>query len=711
MTSPRQVLKRHFGYEGFRDQQETIIQTVLDGRSAFVLMPTGGGKSLCYQIPALLSERVTVVVSPLIALMKDQVDALRMNGISADYLNSALSGMEQAAVIERLRQGETRLLYVAPERLFGGSDFLVALLQQLGVALFAIDEAHCVSQWGHDFRPEYFQLSRLRGAFSNVPVLALTATADHLTRQDIVERLALEDARVFVSSFNRENIRYTVRPKQRSYEHLVEYLRQHPSDSGIVYALSRKSVDALAEHLQREGFAARPYHAGLSADIRERHQEQFQKDEVTIIVATIAFGMGINKSNVRFVVHMDLPKNIESYYQETGRAGRDGLPSEAVLFYSAGDVARLKRFVSVEGNPEQTAILLRKLSQMADFCEIRSCRRQYLLRYFGEEAPDACGNCDVCLTEYETFDGTVIAQKAISAVVRLQERFGASYAVDFLRGSKAAKIRPEHKLLKTYGVGADLSRVEWLRFIKDLVALGYLRFSEGEYPLLQLTAKSAAVLKGEVPVLLVRAETNEEVAQEATAYEATLLEQLKQTRKQAAHEANVPAFMVFSDATLVELATRLPLTLGDIRRISGFGEIKTERYGEVFLDVVVAYCAERGLESRMAARPQVYQQPSSVSGGEGDTKRESLKLFRAGKSIKTIARLRHLTVSTIENHLAYFIGTGEVAIRDVVAHEKIAAIRKVVDRENTTSLKSLKEQLGDEYSYGEIRAVLAERNR
>ena len=600
MISPLEVLKNRFGYTTFRDTQEEIIQTVLSGRDAFVLMPTGGGKSLCYQIPALILDGVTVVVSPLIALMKDQVDALRVNGISAAYLNSTLAAQEQRAIYDRLRSRDIKLLYVAPERLFSNDETSLSFLRQVGVAMFAIDEAHCVSQWGHDFRPEYFQLARLKEVFPETPILALTATADQLTRTDIVEKLALVNPRVFISGFNRANIHYFVQSKRGSYDQLIEYLGKHRGESGIVYALSRQSVETLSAHLAMDGFSAKPYHAGLDREIRERHQESFQKDETEIIVATIAFGMGINKSNVRFVVHMDLPKNIESYYQETGRAGRDGLLSEAVLFYSSGDVAKLKHFATVEDNPEQTRIMLRKLAQMADFCETRSCRRRYLLNYFGEEAPDTCGSCDVCLTEYQTFDGTIIAQKALSAVVRLGERFGISYVTDFLRGSKSEKIRKEHKGLKTYGIGADVSRADWLRYIKDLVALGYLRQLGDQYPVLGLTGKSAAVLKGTATVMLVASQVTKEVVSEIPAYEEVLFVQLKNLRRDIAEKEHVPAHIVFSDATLLELATYLPTSVGELQRISGFGEVKINRYGELFLQAVAVYCQEHALASRMS---------------------------------------------------------------------------------------------------------------
>ncbi|QQS15434.1 MAG: DNA helicase RecQ [Candidatus Moraniibacteriota bacterium] len=603
MSTPLHILKTQFGFESFREHQEAIIEAVLAGKDAFVLMPTGGGKSLCYQIPALLLPHVTVVVSPLIALMKDQVEVLRVAGVAAEYLNSSLSMDEQDRVLASLARGKTKLLYIAPERLFGASS-LVPFLQEVGVSLFAVDEAHCISSWGHDFRPEYRFLSDLKKFFSGTPTLALTATADNLTSRDIIERLALRSPVCFQSSFDRPNIRYAIEPKAKSFDRLLRYLSARRGDSGIIYTLSRKSADSVAKRLADAGFSALPYHAGLDAAVRDRHQQKFLRDETKIVVATIAFGMGINKSNVRFVVHMDLPKNIESYYQETGRAGRDGLPSEALLFYSPADVRKLARFAKVDGNEEQSAVMLRKLKQLADLCEASVCRRHLLLRYFGESSPQSCDACDVCLSEQTTFDGTLIAQKLLSAVFRLHERFGLGYTIDVLRGSKSEKIRPEHRVLKTFGAGADISRELWFRYAKDLIALGFLRQAGEPYPTLSLTEKSAAVLRGEIRVMLTALadNTKREVKSEAPEYEATLFDQLKALRTEYARKENVPPYIIFSDATLLELATFLPTNISELPRISGFGEVKTRRYGKAFLNVVAKYCAEHNLLSRMSEK-------------------------------------------------------------------------------------------------------------
>lgn len=602
MSTPLHILKTQFGFESFREHQEAIIEAVLAGRDAFVLMPTGGGKSLCYQIPALLLPKVTVVISPLIALMKDQVDALRVAGVAADYLNSSLSPEEQDRVLASLARGKTKLLYIAPERLFGASS-LVPFLQEVGVSLFAIDEAHCISAWGHDFRPEYRFLSDLKKFFSGTPTVALTATADDLTSKDIVERLALRFPLFFKSSFDRPNIHYAVEPKAKSFERLVRYLAERKNDAGIVYTLSRKSADSVARRLTEAGFSALSYHAGLDAAMREKHQSRFLRDQTKIIVATIAFGMGINKPNVRFVVHMDLPKNIESYYQETGRAGRDGLPSEALLFYSPMDVQKLARFAQVEGNEEQSIVMLRKLKQLADLCEANVCRRHLLLRYFGETFPETCGHCDVCLSERTTFDGTLIAQKLLSAVFRLRERFGLGYTIDVLRGSKSEKIRPEHQALKTFGAGADISRDAWFRYAKDLIALGFLKQVGEPYPTLSLTEKSGAVLRGETRVMLTESvKARKESKAEVPPHETMLFDRLKTLRTKYAQKENVPPYIIFSDATLLELATFLPSDISELTRISGFGEVKMRRYGKAFLGVVSEYCQEHALSSKMSEK-------------------------------------------------------------------------------------------------------------
>jgi len=693
------ILQEKFGYASFRLEQENIINAVIQKKDTFALMPTGGGKSLCYQIPALLFDGLTIVISPLIALMKDQVDALRINGIEADYLNSTQSSEQQQDILNRVMSKQIKLLYLAPESTF------FKQLPTFHVSLIAIDEAHCISHWGHDFRPEYLMLAQLKRTMPHVPVIALTATADRLTQKDILEKLELTNPVTFISSFNRSNIRYTVEPKRNSFEKLLDFLEKRKDEAGIIYCLSRASVEKLALDLKEEGYEALPYHAGLEKNIRSKHQEMFLRDEVKIIVATVAFGMGIDKSNVRYVVHMDLPKNIEGYYQETGRAGRDGLNSEALLFYSYADVSKLKRFVEIDDNPEQTKITLRKLDQMAEYGDLTTCRRKYLLNYFDETTENYCGNCDICLTRTETTDATVLAQKVLSAVTRLEERFGAGYVIDFLRGSQAAKIQERHKELKTFGIGADVSKEEWSNVIHDLLAQGYLVKAEGMYPTLQLTSTSPQVLKGTAKVMIARAKEKIEAEVQKADYEEALFVRLKDARRQIAGNENVPAYIVLSDATLMELATYLPHNKDEFRKISGFGEVKIEKYGKHFWDVVADYCRERQLASRIHLKtPKRIRKERPER--ETDTKQKSFDMFVAGNSIERIAELRSMSQITIEGHLAFYVQQGKLKIDQLMDTSKIPAIKQAMEQSNGKLLAPIKALLGDNYSYGEIRMVM-----
>ena len=713
----QEILKHQFGYDSFRLNQQAAIERVLEKKDCVVLMPTGGGKSLCYQIPALMFDGLTVVVSPLIALMKDQVDALVGNGVAAAFLNSTQTSREQTEIFQQIKKGELKLLYVAPERLLQSDNQFIEFLKSINVSLFAIDEAHCISSWGHDFRPEYIQLGKLKNYFPDVPLIALTATADKLVRKDIIERLRLQNYELFVSSFNRPNIFYTVEPKRNTYARLLEYLENKRDESGIIYCLSRNSVESLAGDLRDEGFNALAYHAGLDKETRDKNQELFLKDEAKIVVATIAFGMGIDKSNVRFVVHFDLPKNLESYYQETGRAGRDGLQSEALLFFSWGDVNKLKGFAEVDGNKSQTDIMLRKLNQMGEFGDLKSCRRKYLLKYFDEELTEDCGQCDNCNTIFEKFDGTIIAQKALSAVVRTDQRMGVTYLVDFLRGSKSQKIWDSHKILKTYGIGAEISKENWLDYFKDLIAQGFLaQQNDGQFSKIVLTEKSLPVLKGNEAVELFKVTIKEDkqakksISNLSYDYEKDLFDELRQIRTTFAKAENVPPYVVFSDATLVEMATFLPQTDSEMRKISGIGDLKFQKYGADFLEIVVDYCERNDLESRINLKmPKREPKTRTKRDEKGQTTYDvTLDMFRSGRSIGEIAAARELAAGTIETHLVRFIPSGEVRLEDLVDAEKIEPIKDAISQINAGfAVAPVKEFLGEDFSYGEIRAVLA----
>jgi len=585
------TLQRVFGLHEFRPLQREIIEGVIAGGDAFVLMPTGGGKSLCYQLPALLRPGVALIVSPLISLMKDQVDSLIANGVAAACYNSSLASGEARQVLARLHAGELDLLYVAPERLMS-PDFLERF-EEIPVALIAVDEAHCVSQWGHDFRPEYAALGQLRARFPGIPLVALTATADPHTRDDIVRCLGLGAAPRYISSFDRPNIRYTVLEKHRPMDQLSRFLAARQQESGIVYALSRKRTEEVATHLELAGYQAAAYHAGLSAELRRDVQERFLRDDLNIVVATVAFGMGIDKPNVRFVVHYDMPRHIEGYYQETGRAGRDGLPSEALLLYGAQDVVTARRQLESNANPEQRRIEAHKLQAMVGLAESLSCRRRVLLGYFGETLEQDCGNCDICLNPPETFDATVEAQKALSCVYRVGERFGIKHVVDVLRGADTERIRKlHHDKLSTYGIGAQMSDAEWSSVLRQLIHLGMLSQDITNYSVLKLTEKSRPVLRGEQSLRLARPRIKEKRKQRSrsaaglTPADEGLFEVLRALRKQLAQDQGVPPYVVFGDATLVEMSRRRPATEAELLEITGVGEVKLQRYGAEFLDAI-----------------------------------------------------------------------------------------------------------------------------
>ncbi|WP_078120132.1 DNA helicase RecQ [Thiosocius teredinicola] len=644
------VLRQTFGYDSFRPGQGEVIADLTAGHDAFVLMPTGGGKSLCYQVPALVRSGVGIVVSPLIALMKDQVDALHANGVAAACYNSTQDSEEARRVLAQLHNGELQLLYVSPERLLNSS--LLERLADIEIGLFAIDEAHCVSQWGHDFRPEYAALGTLRERFPAVPLVALTATADKQTRSDILRVLHLNDARIHVNGFDRPNIRYTVLEKHKPFDQLIAFLRGRDSQSGIVYALSRKRVDEIAERLSNAGVSAAAYHAGMSAKRRAEVQEAFLRDDILVVVATVAFGMGIDKPNVRFVVHYDLPKNIEGYYQETGRAGRDGLPADALLLFGAQDVVTARRLIESGNNNDQQRVETHKLNAMIGLAESVTCRRRVLLNYFGDRHQEDCGNCDVCDDPPQRFDATNDARKALSCVYRVGQRFGIKHVIDVLRGADTERIRLfGHTQLSTYGIGSDRSEIEWQSILRQLIHHGYLEQDIAHYSALKLTEDARPLLRGDEELWLAKPRMQEKPAGKrksssvvAPADEA-LFEELRQLRKQIAQDAGVPPYVVFGDATLAQMARERPLDDDAMLAISGIGQHKLAKYGAEFLDAITAYCVDSNdsalnltpLHRRVLQAARDGLDLDQISGQcaqtLGDTSRILVELIEAGEAV------------------------------------------------------------------------------
>jgi ATP-dependent DNA helicase RecQ len=595
------TLRSVFGYTAFRPYQQAIIQELIAGRDAFVLMPTGGGKSLCYQVPALHRTGVGIVVSPLIALMKDQVDALQANGVAAEFYNSSLDSDAARRVLARLHAHELDLLYLSPERILSAG--FMERLEAVDIALIAIDEAHCVSQWGHDFRPEYAQLGVLRSHFPRVPLIALTATADAQTRTDIVRVLGLAQAGQHISGFDRPNIHYTVLEKHKPFEQLMRFLQSRQGQAGIVYALSRKRVEEIAGKLREKGISAAAYHAGLPAARRGEVQEGFLRDELQVVVATVAFGMGIDKPDVRFVVHYDLPRHIEGYYQETGRAGRDGLPADALLLYGAQDIATARWLIENSENPEQRRIEAHKLNAMVGLAESVTCRRRVLLNYFGERREQDCGNCDVCLDPPERFDATEAARMALSCVYRVGQRFGIAHVIDVLRGADTERIRTlNHQQLSTWGIGRDRSEQEWISILRQLIHRGYLVQDIASYSVLKLTDAARPLLRGEESLQLARPRVREQAkkkkALRAAAgqvpYDEALFEELRALRKRLADAQGVPPYVIFGDVTLIQMARIRPVDESSLLGVTGVGQHKLEKYGTDFLDAIAAYQASQG---------------------------------------------------------------------------------------------------------------------
>ncbi len=702
MQRAQKILSSTFGYDQFRHSQQEIIQQLLDGNDVLVLMPTGGGKSLCYQIPALVREGTAIVISPLIALMQDQVDALRQLGVKAAFLNSSLSFSEAKLIEQQLIEGELDLLYVAPERLH--TDQMLALLDRCPISLFAIDEAHCVSQWGHDFRPEYQQLKILHERYPKIPRIALTATADQKTRDEIISQLQLEDAQVFINSFDRPNIRYAItdgnNPKQRLWRFLEE---NHKNDAGIVYCLSRKKVEAIAEWLSDQGRVALPYHAGLSQELRQKNQQRFLREDSVIIVATIAFGMGIDKPDVRFVAHLNLPKSIEAYYQETGRAGRDGEPANAWMAYGLQDVITLRQFMQDSNASEMhKRVEHHKLESMLGLCELITCRRHTLLAYFDEASIEKCGACDNCIKPPEKWDGTEAAQKALSSIYRTEQRFGVNYIIDILLGKSDERIQNNgHVQISTFGIGKEFSGVDWRSIFRQLIALGYIDIDMERHGALRLTEKCRPLLRGEQKLDLRKQTKEEKITKEAKQkspvrpQDQDLWEALRALRLNLAEESGVPPYVVFHDATLQEMVKKRPQNSNDLRRISGVGDQKLTRYGQKFLNEIAKHPLDELLDNHLSA-----------------TVNETLILYQQGMTIDQISQQRDVKQTTIYTHLADAIEAGLLEIRDVIdledeEYEEIIFAIESLEDEEKGRLKPIYEALDQEYDYGILRCIQA----
>jgi ATP-dependent DNA helicase RecQ len=713
------VLKQYFGFSSFRPLQEEIMRDALAGKDVFAVLPTGGGKSLCFQMPALVRPGLTVVISPLIALMKDQVDSLQAAGVPATFLNSSLAAGESRPRLRGLHNREFRLLYVAPERLML-SGFLDDL-KQWNVNLFAIDEAHCISEWGHDFRPEYRQIASLREHFPGVPLMALTATATERVRGDIVKQLKLHNPACYVASFNRPNLTYKVTAKSGAYEQILDFIRARKKESGIIYCQARKTAENLAGKLNADGVRAAAYHAGLEHDERTRSQEAFLRDEVRVVCATIAFGMGINKPNVRFVIHHDLPKNIEGYYQETGRAGRDGLPSECLLLFSPGDRIKYSRFIDEKPDPREREIARAQLEQIVHYAECATCRRAHLLNYFGEEyAPEAdsetgasatnCAGCDNCLAPRETWDGTVAAQKFLSCVYRIREKsgfgVGIQHVVEVLSGAETEKIRKlGHNELSTYGIGSEHSRAEWGAIGRELVRLGLLRQNSDQFNVAELTNEGRAALRSRQKVVLTRPVTAPEPAKHRAgeiACDEALFDKLRQLRKQLADERGVPPYIVFSDVSLRQMARHYPRNEAEFSKISGVGEKKLQEFGAAFLGEIGEFL--NGNPRQMFADDS-FSPPAVVARSRlNDTARETMHFLRQGKTVTEIARIRGLKESTIYGHIEDAMLAGEAVnvseLMDAKAQREIAA---AFEQYGYGNLSGALEALGGRYSSGQLR--------
>jgi len=704
-------LKAYFGFDRFLPLQEEIITKVLAKRDTLVLMPTGGGKSLCYQLPALRLKGLTLVVSPLIALMKDQVDGLRADGVPAGLLNSTLAAQEANQVQDQARQGKIKILYVAPERL--ALPGFQRFLQSLDVSLIAIDEAHCISEWGHDFRPDYRNLKSLRRDFPGVPVIALTATATEPVREDIVNQLGLDKPEIFISSFNRPNLTYTIQPKAEPLGSLLHLLEKHQGGSAIIYRFSRKATEETALELSERGFSALPYHAGLERDLRRETQEKFIRDQVQIVVATIAFGMGIDKPDVRLVVHYDLPKTVEGYYQETGRAGRDGLPSDCVLFYSYGDRSKQEYFISQIEDDDEREKAHNKLDQVLALCDLQTCRRAYLMEYLGESWPQTnCGGCDICLLPREEFDATEIAQKILSTAIRTGERFGVNYLVDVLRGSanKAVRTRGHHEL-PVFGISRDVDSDDLKEMVRSLVTNGLLAQNGGDYPTLGVSQRGHKFLKNREKLTLTRPKQAAPVRQVAfpgdreTAYDTKLFDELAALRLEIATDREVPAYQIFGNKSLQQMAFHMPQNELEFSKISGVGDAKLRDFSERFLEVINEYVEATGQPAAVNRVP--VSAPKNRVRGISMSIRETKDLVAQGLSFEEVAEQRGISETTIRSHLERFIQEGgQVDLGHLMPPEdrrtQIAAAFREMGEARLTPVR---EFLGDDYTWDELAVV------
>ena len=706
------LLKTHFGFDRFLPLQEEIINSVMGGKDTFVLMPTGGGKSLCYQLPALALDGLTLVVSPLIALMKDQVDSLRANGVPAGFINSTLTASQTSRVQEMVRRGEIKILYVAPERVTLPE--FRAFLAQSNVGLVAIDEAHCVSHWGHEFRPAYRELKALRDVCPGAPAIALTATATKMVRDDILSQLGLREPEVFTSSFDRGNLTYSVEPKAQSFPRLLELLDRRRNESVIIYCLSRKATEEMAENLSRRGLGAAAYHAGLEPNARRDIQDRFIRDQVPIVAATIAFGMGIDKPDIRLVVHYDMPKSIEGYYQETGRAGRDGLPSECVLFYTHGDRVKQEFFINQLEDPEEKKRARERLERMLQFCNLTTCRRKYLLEYLGEDRTERhCGGCDVCLTPRESYDATEIAQMTLSAVVRTGQRFGAKHVIDVLMGSTTKQVEAwSHQELPLFGVARQRSASEFQVLVPELVAQGLLERSDGQYATLSVSEKGWAFLKNRESLTLTRpipkTETKPAGRDSDGNYDSDLFAELAALRKRLADDRAVPAYIIFGNRSLEDMARKAPRTREEFSRVSGVGSAKLREFGDTFIDAISQYVETQGLP--------LFYDPVDTLAGRGsrssvsDSARVTGQIVSGGSSVEETARQRGVKPRSVINHLERLVNEGiSVQIGHLMPEdERLKRIMDVFEATGQLSLKPTMETLGDGCTYDELRIVRLE---